>query len=89
MLETTDGFKIAEIDLELRGPGDFFGTRQSGLPSLQLANLLTDGDLLKLARQDAFEVVNRDPHLRLPGHLPLRKYFQEWMRDAITLIEAG
>ncbi len=89
MLDTTDGFKIAEIDLELRGPGDFFGTRQSGLPELQIANLLTDGDLLKLARKEAFTLVDEDPHMRKSEHHQLRKYFEERMRDAFTLIQTG
>ena len=89
MLDTTDGFKIAEIDLELRGPGDFFGTRQSGLPELQIANLLTDGDILTLARREAFELIEHDPQLRLPEHQLLRKYFRERMRDALAFIQAG
>jgi ATP-dependent DNA helicase RecG len=89
MLETTDGFKIAEIDLELRGPGEFFGTKQSGLPSLQIANLMTDGDLLTLARREAFNIIATDPHLRLPTHQLLRKYFEERLRDAMSLVQVG
>jgi ATP-dependent DNA helicase RecG len=89
MLDTTDGFKIAEIDLELRGPGDFFGTRQSGLPSLQIANLLTDGDLLTLARREAFELIERDPHLRSADHELLRRHVEERMRSALALAEVG
>jgi len=89
MIDTTDGFKIAEIDMELRGPGDFFGTRQSGLPELQVANLLTDQDLLQLARRDAFDLIERDPHLRLPEHLSLRKHFHERLHGALRLIQAG
>ncbi len=54
MVETTDGFAIAEADLEIRGPGEFFGTRQHGLPSLRIANLITDSRLLAAARTDAF-----------------------------------
>ncbi|MEW5976143.1 MAG: ATP-dependent DNA helicase RecG [Acidobacteriota bacterium] len=61
MVETTDGFKIAERDLEIRGPGEFFGTRQSGLPSLRVANLLRDRDLLELARREAREFVEHPP----------------------------
>jgi ATP-dependent DNA helicase RecG len=53
MLGTTDGFKIAELDLELRGPGEFFGTRQAGMPSLKVANILRDRDLLELAKGEA------------------------------------
>lgn len=59
MVETADGFKIAEKDLQLRGPGEFFGTRQSGLPSLRVANLLRDGILLEEARQEALSYVEK------------------------------
>jgi len=89
MEKTTDGFKIAEIDLELRGPGDFFGTRQSGIPELQIANLVTDGDLLSLARQEAFNIIDTDPHLRLPGHERLKLYVQERLKDTLSLLETG
>ena len=89
MLETVDGFKIAEIDLEIRGPGDFFGTRQSGLPELQIANLITDGDLLSIARSEAFGIIGRDPHLRLTEHLALRTHLLDRMKVALTLIDAG
>lgn len=57
MTRTTDGFQIAEADLEIRGPGDFLGTRQSGLPDFRIANLLRDGRILDLARRDAFALV--------------------------------
>ncbi|HEV8538148.1 MAG TPA: ATP-dependent DNA helicase RecG [Bacteroidota bacterium] len=89
MLETTNGFKIAEIDLELRGPGDFFGTRQSGLPELHIANLVTDGEILSLARKEAFNLIDHDPHLRLPEHRPLRKNFEERMKSTLSLAEVG
>ena len=59
MVRTEDGFAIAEKDLELRGPGDFFGTRQSGLPMLRVADLMRDRDLLEEARREAFAVVRR------------------------------
>jgi ATP-dependent DNA helicase RecG len=89
MLDTTDGFKIAEIDLEIRGPGDFFGTRQSGLPGLQIANLVTDAGLLTVARKEAFDLLASDPHLRLAEHLALRNHFRERMRDALALVDVG
>jgi len=54
MKATNDGFKIAEADLEIRGPGEFLGTRQSGLPDFRVANILRDGRLLEEARKDAF-----------------------------------
>jgi ATP-dependent DNA helicase RecG len=62
-----DGFQLAEVDLELRGPGDFFGTRQSGLPSLKMAHL-TDLELLEMARNEATKLMEEDPDLKLPEH---------------------
>lgn len=61
MVESTDGFYIAEMDLKLRGPGEFFGTKQSGLPSLRIANLLRDQDVLEIARREAMDFVARPP----------------------------
>ena len=63
MEETTDGFKIAEFDLEMRGPGEFLGTRQSGLPGFQMANLVRDVLILQEARKAAFELLEKDPQL--------------------------
>jgi ATP-dependent DNA helicase RecG len=57
MVRTTDGFQIAELDLEMRGPGEFFGTRQAGMPSFQIANLIRDRDLLELAKKEAAAVL--------------------------------
>jgi len=57
MVRTNDGFEIAELDLELRGPGEFFGTRQAGLPSFQVASLIRDRDLLELAKKEAAAVL--------------------------------
>ena len=58
MVRTTDGFEIAEKDLELRGPGEFFGTKQAGMPSLRVANLIRDRKLLELAKQEAAALVS-------------------------------
>ena len=64
MVATNDGFRIAEADLQLRGPGDLEGTQQSGLPfELRIANLATDGQLLSMAREAASEIIERDPML--------------------------
>ena len=70
MEETHDGFRLAEEDLKLRGPGEFFGTRQSGLPSLKIARL-SDMRILEVARQHALELFERDPDLARPEHAML------------------
>jgi ATP-dependent DNA helicase RecG len=72
MERTSDGFKIAEADLELRGPGEFLGTRQSGLPGFKMANLVRDVRTLQEAREAAFELVRQDPGLKKPEHVALR-----------------
>jgi ATP-dependent DNA helicase RecG len=61
LVESTDGFYISEMDLKLRGPGEFFGTKQSGLPSLRVANILRDGEILEIARREAVDFVARPP----------------------------
>ena len=60
MTETNDGFIIAEKDLEIRGPGEFFGTKQSGMPDLKVANILKDHKLIKLAREEAENIIKID-----------------------------
>jgi ATP-dependent DNA helicase RecG len=57
MVRTNDGFQLAELDLELRGPGEFFGTRQAGMPSFRAANLIRDRELLELAKREAAAIV--------------------------------
>ena len=61
LVDSTDGFYIAEMDLKLRGPGEFFGTRQSGLPALRIANIMRDAEMLELARSEAIELCLRPP----------------------------
>jgi ATP-dependent DNA helicase RecG len=72
MEETSNGFEIAEADLRLRGPGDLLGTAQSGLPPLKIGDLFRDADLMKLARNHAFLVFERDPQLEHPEHAGCR-----------------
>lgn len=64
MVETNDGFRIAEADLEIRGPGEFLGTRQAGMPDFRVANLLRDGRILDLARREAFEFAQKSNYLQ-------------------------
>ena len=73
LTRTTDGFQIAEEDLKLRGPGDFFGQRQHGLPQLRIADLAGDMRVLKEAQLAAQELLERDPGLKRPEHAPLLK----------------
>ena len=82
---TTDGFKIAQKDLELRGPGDYFGTRQSGLPDLRLADVVRDFDLLQNARKAAFGLIDEDPTLEEPSHAGTRSYFLRHYRRNFKL----
>ncbi len=68
MVQTTDGFKIAEEDLAIRGPGDLWGTLQAGLPTFRVGDFFKDVHLLTLARQEAFAILARDPMLSWPEH---------------------
>ncbi len=72
LVETNDGFKVAEEDLRIRGPGEIFGTQQHGLPELKVADLIEDFELLRLARRDAFAMIAEDPGLNAPHHQQLR-----------------
>jgi len=89
MTETSDGFKIAEVDLELRGPGEFFGTRQSGLPEFRVANLLLDGAMLEEARREAFALIRDDPSLLASAHRGLRAALLERWRGKLDLAGIG
>jgi ATP-dependent DNA helicase RecG len=89
MQKTEDGFVIAEKDLELRGPGEFFGTRQHGYPELIVADLVHDSRLLAQAREDAFQVVRDDANLLKDEHKPIRENFERKYRDHLMHIGAG
>ncbi|MDH5192396.1 MAG: ATP-dependent DNA helicase RecG [Nitrospira sp.] len=73
LVRSNDGFVIAEDDLRIRGPGEFFGLRQWGMPEFRVANLVRDGDLLAQARQEAFSLLQSDPGLKEPAHKGLRE----------------
>jgi ATP-dependent DNA helicase RecG len=88
MLETTDGFRIADADLRIRGPGEFLGTRQHGrLPDLRIADLVRDARLVSVAREAAFETVRRDP--QLAGTPDLARAVQDRWGPRLSLIAVG
>ncbi len=89
MTETQDGFRIAEVDLELRGTGLFFGTSQSGHSDLRVADLLLDRGILEEARPEAFALVAADPDLRHPEHRVLRKALLARWRGKLDLASVG
>ncbi|HID94663.1 MAG TPA: ATP-dependent DNA helicase RecG, partial [Candidatus Latescibacteria bacterium] len=89
MCRTNDGFKIAETDLELRGPGEFFGTRQWGMPELKFGDILKDSHLLSRARREAFALVEVDPTLREDENLVVRQTLSRLHKGRMELIEVG
>ncbi|MER0280500.1 ATP-dependent DNA helicase RecG [Clostridioides difficile] len=86
MEETNDGFKISEKDLEIRGPGEFFGTRQHGLPELKVANLFKHIKILKLAQQEARYILGEDNNLQLKENMPLKKEIIDKFKDTLKEI---
>ncbi|MFL5368540.1 MAG: ATP-dependent DNA helicase RecG, partial [Myxococcales bacterium] len=89
MEETTDGFRIAQADLDLRGPGEFLGTRQSGLPELSVAELGRDQKILTEAREEAFALVEADPDLSRPQNAKLREALQARWGGRLSLARVG
>lgn len=87
MEQTTDGFRIAQADLEIRGPGEFLGTRQAGLPELQFADLSRDARLLDEAREDGFAIVRDDP--LLAAHRELKAEVFERFAERMSLARVG
>lgn len=81
MVQTNDGFEIAEVDLRLRGPGSLQGTQQSGLPTFKLANIIKDNDVLKTSREIAKRIIDRDPDLLADYHQGLRKYLEKYHNE--------
>jgi len=85
MERTTDGFEIAEQDLTLRGPGEFFGIRQSGLPDFRVAHLVRDTPILAEARKEAFRLIQEDPDLMEPRHAELKAGLMDRWRGRLEL----
>ncbi|MEK3787955.1 ATP-dependent DNA helicase RecG [Paenibacillus sp. FSL K6-1230] len=77
MTETDDGFEVARRDLELRGPGDFFGTKQSGLPEFRIADMVADFEILERAREDAVQLIEDKDFWTSSSYAPLRDYLQQ------------
>ena len=89
MEKTTDGFKIAEEDLALRGPGEFFGIRQSGLPDFRVAHIIRDAPILIEARKEAFRIIQEDPELVHPSHAGLKDILAKRWRGRMELATIG
>ena len=87
MCSTNDGFRISEVDLEIRGPGEFLGTRQSGMPDLKVANLLRDARVLEYARREAFALIDKDPGLS--AHPGLKQELERFWRGRVELFGTG
>jgi len=87
MTATTDGFLIAEKDLELRGPGELLGTRQHGVPDFALRALFRDRKLLETAREEAFAIVEEDPKLGAAEHAGLKRKLMREYADRLNLAE--
>jgi len=84
MVNFTDGFKLSEIDLKLRGPGDIFGTKQSGFPELKYADIIEDKDLLIKAKEDAFAIISSDHSLRKKEHQIIKETIKTSYADKIS-----
>ncbi len=84
MVDTTDGFKIAEVDLALRGPGDLMGTRQSGALDLLVSDLVKDGEILKVARLAAQDILKEDSQLEKPEHQMIRSHIDSFSKNAVN-----
>jgi ATP-dependent DNA helicase RecG len=89
MEKTTDGFKIAEEDLALRGPGEFFGIRQSGLPDFRVAHIIRDTPILIEARKEAFRLIQEDPELVRPSHAGLKDILIKRWKGKMELATIG
>lgn len=89
MVDSQDGFRIAEEDLAIRGPGEFMGTRQSGLPDFRVANIVRDGKILGEAKRDAFDLIEEDPALEKGGHLFLREVLKRRWQERLDIAKTA
>jgi len=90
MVRTNDGFQIAELDLELRGPGEFFGTKQAGIPSFRVANLIRDRQLLEAAKREAaFVIAGPNKEISQDEILRALKHMRALWQQSYGLVEVG
>ncbi|MEM7623683.1 MAG: DNA helicase RecG, partial [Planctomycetota bacterium] len=89
MASTTDGFVLAEKDLEIRGPGELFGSKQSGLPPFKVADVMRDRALLELAREDATAWIARSPDLAEASDVVVRRRLLKQYGEALGLVDIG
>jgi ATP-dependent DNA helicase RecG len=89
MEETNDGFKIAEADLKLRGPGDFLGTKQSGLPDFKVGDIIEDQFILSQAKETAHRIISNDSELELPEHQALKTRFTPYYKEKAEFYGMG
>ena len=87
MTETNNGFVISEKDLELRGSGEFFGTKQHGLPEFKIANLFEDIEMLKSVQSVAIKIMEDDPNLEKEKNAELKKQIENKFKDRIEIWE--
>ena len=85
MCQTNNGFVISEKDLELRGSGEFFGTKQHGLPEFKIANLFEDIDILKKVQNVAIKIMDDDPDLAKEKNLELKKQIEDEFKNRIEI----
>jgi ATP-dependent DNA helicase RecG len=90
MVRTQNGFEIAELDLELRGPGEFFGTKQAGMPGLRVANLIRDRQLLELAKAEATRIIEqKDPEITDADRDRIMQHLKNHWQRRYGLVEVG
>ena len=81
MIDTNDGFKLAEVDLKLRGPGDMMGTQQSGLLNFKIADIVKDNKILLHARQQAMELIEDDIDLSKSENINIARFYRPYARE--------
>ena len=89
MKRTNNGFEISDEDLKLRGPGEFYGTKQHGFLKWKIADLVKDGPIIRQARRTAFDLVKSDPQLRKPDHSEIRKRFLKTYQHMLEFVNIG